>query len=309
MNRGGRIAALACLLSLAAASPARALPDCDNAPEPRDILTGQGTLESTITDRRGNLYFTSSASNGSLLKVRREGAAPQPLKTEIGSPGGLAFHPSGDLLLGYGNSILGGTTGTLDPQAGLFRVDTRTGDSSLYVDGLAMANGIARARDGTVFASDDFGIGVDRVSPDGTVENAWAEVVSSNGMAVGQNQRWLYVAQTFQPAAIQRVLISDPTRVEEYFRPGPEDTTAGPDGMVADKRGNLYVTANAFGELWRIDRDGVGCAVARGLGMPSAVSIGHGERRFKRHNLYVVEFGGRVIELENGTRAQSPGSG
>ena len=74
--------------------------------------------------------------------------------------------------------------------------------------------------------------------------------------------------------------------------------------MVRDRRGNLFVTANAYGELWRIDRKGVGCVVANGLGMASAVAIGHGNRNFKRRNLYVVEFGGRVIELANGTRAR-----
>jgi gluconolactonase len=304
MHRGGTIAALACAVALGTAPAAQGLPDCQNAPTPRDILTGQGTLESTITDRRGHLYFTSSAAGGSLLKVRREGATPRPLVTGVASPGGLAFRRSGRLLMGYGDSILGGTTGTLDPQAGLLRVNRRSGASNLYTDGLAMANGVAIAHDGTVFASDDVGIGIDRISPDRTVENVWADVISSNGMAVSPNQRWLYVAQTFQPASIQRVLIDDPTRVEEYFSPPPEDTAAGPDGMVRDKRGNLFVAANAAGELWRIDRKGTGCVVASGLGMASAVAIGRGKRNFKRRNVYVVDFDGRVIELKNGTRAR-----
>lgn len=304
MLRGGTAAALAGVLLLGLAPTAQALPDCRKAPTPRDLLTGQGTLESAITDKRGHLYFTSSAGGGSLLKLARRGGAPRPLVTGVASPGGLVIHRSGDLLMGYGNSILGGTTGTLDPQAGLLRIDRRSGDSSLYADGLAMANGVAKTRGGVVFASDDFGIGIDRVMPDGTVENAWAQVISSNGMAVSRNQRWLYVAQTFQPAAIQRVLISDPTQVEEFFRPDPEDTAAGPDGMVRDHRGNIYVTANAAGDLWRINRKGIGCVVAGGLGMPSAVAIGRGKRNFKRGNLYVVEFGGRVIELRKGTRAR-----
>ena len=74
--------------------------------------------------------------------------------------------------------------------------------------------------------------------------------------------------------------------------------------MVRDRRGNIFVTANLFGELWRIDRDGVGCVVASGLGMASAVAIGHGTRNFSRRNLYVVDFDGRVIEFANGTRAR-----
>jgi sugar lactone lactonase YvrE len=304
MRRGVTIAALVCTLSLGAAPAAQALPDCQNAPTPRDLLTGQGTLESAITDGRGHLYFTSSAAGGSLIKLRHEGAEPKPLVTGVASPGGLAFDDSGDILMGYGDSILAGTTGTLDPQAGLLQINRRTGESEPYADGLAMANGVARADDGTVFASDDVGIGIDRIAPDGTVENAWADVISSNGMAVSPNQRWLYVAQTFQPAAIQRVLIDDPASVEEFFRAPVEDIAAGPDGMVRDRRGNLFVAANAAGQLWRIDREGAGCVVASGLGMASAVAIGHGNRNFKRRNLYVVDFDGRVIELPNGTRAR-----
>ncbi len=283
--------------------PRTRCPTARHASTPRDILIGQGTLESAIIDGRGHLYYTSSAAGGSLLKLRHEGAKPRPLVTGVASPGGLAFDDSGDILMGYGNSILGGTTGTLDPQAGLLQINRRTGESELYADGLAMANGVARANDGTMFASDDFGIGVDRVAPDGTVENVWASVISSNGMAVSPNQRWLYVAQTFQPAAVKRVSIDNAT-VEEFFTAPAEDTAAGPDGMVRDRRGNLFVTANLFGELWRIDREGTGCVVASGLGMASAVAIGHGNRNFKRRNLYVVDFDGRVIELPNGTRAR-----
>jgi sugar lactone lactonase YvrE len=304
MRRGGHTVALACALALVAAPAAHALSDCENASTPRDILTGQGTLESAIIDGRGHLYFTSSAAGGSLIKLRHEGAEPRPLVTGVASPGGLAFDDSGDLLMGYGDSILGGTTGTLDPQAGLLQINRRTGESELYADGLAMANGVARADDGTVFASDDVGIGIDRIAPDGTVENVWAEVISSNGMAVSPNQKWLYVAQTFQPAAVKRVLIDDPAQIENFFTAPPEDIAAGPDGMVRDRRGNIFVAANAYGELWRIDRKGIGCTVASGLGMASAVAIGHGNRNFKRRNLYVVDFDGRVIELANGTRAR-----
>lgn len=303
--RGTVTIALACALALTTAPSASALPDCTIAP-PRErvVASGQGTLESAIVDRRGHLYFTSSAAGGSLLKLRNAKAAPRPLVTGLEAPGGLAFHRSGDLLLGFGSSILGGATGTLDPRAGLVRVNPRTGVTRPYAERLAMANGVARAADGTVFASDDFGIGIDRIGPDRSVENAWATVVSSNGMAVGPGQRWLYVNQTFVPAAIQRVRIDDPTVVEDYFRPGLEDVAAGLDGMARDRHGNLYVTANLYGELWRVGRDGSACVVADGLGMASAVALGRSKRNLRRGHLYVVEFGGRVIELRGGLRTR-----
>lgn len=301
MRFRGTIAALACGLPLAVAPSAHALPDCTvNPPVVRPLLSGQGLLESAIVDRRGHLYFSSDAAGGSLIKLNRFGATPRPLASAVGEMGGLAIHRSGDLLLGEGNSILGGTTGTLNPQARMLRMDTRTGATRGYAAGLAMANGVARMRNGTLFASDDFGIGIDRISPDREVENVWADVVSGNGMAVGVHQRWLYVNQTFQPAAIQRVLIKDPSVVQTYFRPGPEDISAGLDGMARDARGNLFVTANAYGELWRIGRDGSACVVADGFSMPSAVAVGHRKRNFRRGNLYVVDFGGNVVELLGG---------
>jgi sugar lactone lactonase YvrE len=214
------------------------------------------------------------------------------------------FTRSGNILMGYGNSILNGTTGTLNPQAGLLRIDPRTGNHHLYVDGLAMANGVARMRDGTIFASDDGGIGVDRVGPDRTVENAWATVVSSNGMAVGRSGRWLYVNQTFQPAAIQRVRTNDPAQVEPYFTPGPADIAAGLDGMTRDRGDNLFVAANPIGELWRVQPDGNACVVADGLGMASAVAHGRSRHNFSRGNLYVVDFDGRLIEVPGGLKAR-----
>jgi len=267
---------------LAFPASAHALPDCTvNTPEKRVLLSGQGTLESAIVDGRGHLYFTSSANGGSLIKLNRAGATPRTLISGVAGPGGLAFHRSGDLLLGFGNTILGGGTGTIDPQAGLLRLNRKTGDGRGYAEGLAMANGVARMRDGTVFASNDIGIGIDRIAPDRTVTHSWATVVSPNGLAVSRNQRWLYANQTFVPAAIQRVRTTS-GQAQEYFRPGPADIAAGLDGMVRDHGDNLFVTANLYGELWRIGSDGTACVVADGLGMASAVAIGRGTRNFRR---------------------------
>lgn len=298
-------AALACLALIAPAAAAAA-PDCTrNPPEVNPLLHGQGTLESTIVDHRGRLYFTSGQTGGTgeLRRMRRPGADPTPVVSGVEAPGGLVLLPGRDLLLGYGDSVLGGATGTIDPQAGLLRV-TPKGESEPYADGLAMANGVARAPDGTVFASTDVGIGIDRVAPDGTVENAWASIISSNGLVVSRSGRFLYAAQTFQPAAIQQIDIAHPNQIEPFFQAQPGDIAAGFDGMTRDNRGNLYVAANGAGEVWRIGRDGTACVLARGLGMPSAVALGRNRGRFGRPNLYVVNFGGDVIELKGARRSR-----
>lgn len=299
--------ALACAAALLAPAEALAAPDCTrNAPRVRTLESGLGTLESAMVDRRGRLFFSSMqrGSTGELNRMTKRRDTPEAIVEGIDAPGGLALMPDGDLLLGYGNSIAGGNAGDLNPQAGLVRVNANTGATIPYAEGLGMANGVVRARDGTVFASNDFGNLLDRVEPDGTVEHGWAEVESSNGLVVDPSGRYLYAAQTFRPAAIQRIEIADPANVEPFFEADPADIYAGFDGMTRDRRGNLFVTANGAGELWRIGRDGTPCVIARGLGMPSAVARGRGRRNFKHGNLYVVNFGGQVVELRGAMRTR-----
>ena len=45
--------------------------------------------------------------------------------------------------------------------------------------------------------------------------------------------------------------------------------------------------------------DGAICALVRGLGFPSAVAVGLGDGPFPASKLYIVTFGGDVIEIPN----------
>jgi len=217
----------------------------------------------------------------------------------------MVFH-NRKLIAGYGDTIANGLQGDEDPRAGLFAINPKTGSRTVFASGLGMANGVARAPNGTIFASNDFGMKLDRVAG-GIVTHGWAEVESSNGLAVDRAGRFLYVAQTFvEVPAIQRVEIADPTNVTT-FASAPEEGGAALDGMTRDRGGNLYVTANFAGEVWRVDRRGRICVLARGLQSPSAVAFGRGERRFRGGNLYVVTFNGDVVELKGANQAGFPG--
>ena len=185
-------------------------------------------------------------------------------------------------------------------------MNPKTGAHSTYVRGLGMANGVARAPDGAIFASNDFGMKLDRVI-DRTVTHGWAEVESSNGLAVDPTGRYLYVAQTFVGVpTIKRVEIANPKHVRT-FAASPQDQNAFLDGMTRDRDGNLYVAANGAGQVWRVDTRGRICVLARGLQNPSAVAFGRGERRFSGGNLYAVTFTGDVVELPGANRARFPG--
>jgi len=248
-------------------------------------------------DPKGRLLFTDESG---LLRMAAPDAEPELLVGDVEAPGGLAYGADGFLYMGFGNSIANGATGRTDPRSGLLRIDPASGESSIYVEGLSMGNGVVRGPDGSFYASNDIGGGIDRVAPDGSVEIGWADVNSANGLVIDRARMFLYAAQTFQPAAIARVDLANPAQVETFFSAAPEDIAAGLDGMVRDRRDRLYVAANGSGEVWRVNREQKACSLASMAAFPdgpSALTFGRGGGGFDRKNLYVVTFAGTVIEL------------
>lgn len=297
MPRASFAAALLTAALLATAAPAAAAPDCTSRSDFTPLLSGQGVLESAIVDARGRLFYTDTSLRA-LMRIDAPGGAPVVVAGGIESPGGLAIDGAGRILVGQGNGFVNGALGNVAPSARLLRVDPDTGAVSEFARGLAMANGVTRGADGTVYASDDVGTGLDRVSADGaTVTPNWARVISGNGLAIDSTGRWLYAAQTFQPAAVARVEIADPRNVT--YMPAPlTDFAGGPDGMDIDAAGRLAIAANGAGQIWRLDpRDGAYCVLARGLLFPSAVAYGRGASGFSAGRLFAVTFSGVVAEI------------
>lgn len=290
------------LLALAALSllapPAAAAPDCPGAPfKTRTLATGQGTLESVVVHPNGKLYFTNESS---LLRLDSPTAQPV-VHTSAEEPGGLAVLPFGAIIMGVGNSIANGMVGDQTGPAKLIRVNPQTGATYPYADGLSMGNGVDRGPDGSFYASNDFGSNIDRIRNRQT-ERGWAKVESGNGLQVDSTGRWLYVAQTFRPAAIQRVDLANPTNVTPFAVAPAEDSSAGFDGMDRDAADNLYVAANGQGSIWKVTPQAEMCVLLRGLPPfpdgPSAVSVGVHGSEFRPENLYVVAFNGDVTEIE-----------
>src|SRR5262249_14505293 len=141
----------------------------------------------------------------------------------------------------------------------------------------------------------DAGYDVDRVRR-GKVTHPWASVFSTNGVVVSSDGLYVYVSQTFTPAAIQRISIADPSQVTPYAVAETADISAGLDDMTVDRRGNLYVAANGGGLIWKIDTSGSICVLAGGLITPSAVNFGVGANSV---NLYTVGFDGNITKLAN----------
>lgn len=295
MQRTRRYAGFAAtLLGLALAPPALAVPDCAGTAPARTVLSGQGSLESVIADDRGGLLYTDSTA-AALMRLDRPGGTPRQV-APLPKPGGLLLEPGGTVIAGSGNGFQEGAIGNVSPMAKLLRIDPRTGRTATIATGLQMANGLARDLDATIYGSDDVGRrGIDRLRR-GKVETGWAEVLSANGLAVDRAGRYLFANQTFVPAAIARVDLRDPSKVETFARPGPEDMSAGLDGMTIDQSDRLFAAANGAGQLWRVGTDRSICALARGLLLPSAVAFGGGGA-FPVTSLYAVTFSGNVVEV------------
>lgn len=280
-------------LGLIVAAPAHAVPDCPGTAPARTILSGQGVLESVIADDRGGLLYTDNSKNA-LMRLDRPGGTPRQV-APLPKPGGLLLEPGGTVIAGSGNGFQEGAVGNVSPMAKLLRIDPHTGRTTTLATGLQMANGLAYDLDRTIYGSDDVGRrGIDRFR-NGKVETQWADVLSANGLAVDRAGRYLFANQTFVPAAIARVDLRDPAKVETFARPGPQDVSAGLDGMTIDQSDRLFSAANGAGQLWRIGTDRSICALARGLLLPSAVAFGGGGA-FPTTSLYAVTFSGNVVE-------------
>jgi len=292
-----RLALLALTALALLAPPAAAAPDCPGAPfETRTLATGLGTLESAIVHPNGSLYFTNESS-----LMRLDSPSGKPVEhTKAEEPGGLAIEPDGTIVMGVGNSITNGSMGDQTGPSSLIRIDPVTGKSEPYATGLSMGNGVDRGPDGAIYASNDFGSNIDRIV-DGETERGWASVQSGNGLQVDSTGKWLYVNQTFQPAAIQRVEIANPENVTPFAVTPPEDASAGFDGMDRDPVDNLYVAANGAGSIWKVTPEGEMCVLVRGLPPfpdgPSAVAVGLYGTPFPPENLYVVAFNGDLTEI------------
>jgi gluconolactonase len=294
-SRGrARMLAVAAAFALGAAvldAPlASAAPDCASGRiTPQTLASTGDTLEYGIFDSLGR-FFYSDQSTSMLMRIDHFGEPPRAVAA-IPAPGAMVFASGGSIIIGSGDSLQNGSAGDMNPMSSLIRVNPETGETQTYVTGLGMANGIALGPHNTIYATNDAGYDIDRVRSR-KVTHPWARVYSTNGVVVSHG--YVYVSQTFAPAAIQRISVANPSQVTPYAVAQGADVSAGLDDMTIDSAGNLYVAANGAGQVWKVDTGGNICVLAGGLKFPSAVNFGVGANAA---NLYVVGFDGNISEL------------
>ena len=294
LRRASSAFAVACALALIAPGTAMALDDCPTKLEADVLYSGGSRLESVGVDRKGRIFFTDSAA-GNLLRLRNDGRV-RVLTTGIDAPGGIVPKRN-SLLVGYGDSLAQAADGPLNPEAGLLQIDPRTGKATPFVEGLQMANGVARGPEGQIFASNDLLTGIDRVRG-GNVELGWANVTSPNGLAVDRSKRFLFANQTFTAPGIQRIPLDDPGAAANYYSGPAEDAGAFLDGLERDPRSDvLYAAANGAGEIWKVSGPTDACVlVSLAPFGPSDVAFTRG-RGFEDGTLLVVTFGGELLAV------------
>jgi hypothetical protein len=75
--------------------------------------------------------------------------------------------------------------------------------------------------------------------------------------------------------------------------------------MAIDERGRLFVAANLISQVWRVDPDRSICLLARQATNASAVAFGGGGA-FPAESLYIVGFGGAIIEIPRARHLLTP---
>lgn len=282
---------------LSARSVAAGVPDCDRVIKPIPLLKDQGALEAIAFDSQGKVYLSDLGVNG-VISLASKTAPPEILAEGIRQPGGLAFGDSGELYVGSGNGL-----GGLFPKSGnanIFKLDPRTAAKTMYAPGVSMANGVVRAADGTLYASNDFARSLDRVTPDGTVEVGWLKL-NSNGMALSQDGKTLYVNRSV-PSRVMAVDLATQT-VRGHSKISLYASSSFFDGLTIDSQDRLYVAAYLVGKIFRVEQNGKVCTLAKGMSLASAAAFGvnpqGNDDGFGEKSLYVTSHSGILYELQN----------
>lgn len=295
------LAAMAFAAASAVAAPAAAAaPVCQGAGQPTiPAAAVPGALEGLTVDQRGRAYTTDLVS-GRVYRIDAPGAAPVPIATvPSGGAGALAWTPEGKLLVGYGADarVLAGDALR---HAGIVELDPDTGALTPFAAGLSAANGMDVARDGTVYATNDFGALIGRVDPNRFVRPDWASFPSANGAVLGTDDEYLYVSRTFANPGVSRMPTANPGAPQSLLDLGGADALAAPDGLTLDSLDRPVVPLNTAGQVIRIDAPNQYCVLGGGNPLTSVLTYGRGTTGFSAGRLFGATFTGVIYEIPGG---------
>ena len=245
-------------------------------------------------DPQGHLYATDIA-NGVVYRWDHPGATPT-VVTNIPGPGGIAIAPDGTLLIGYGAN-LSVLIGDLTRPGKIERLNLTTGATTQIASGLSSADGLTLAADGTIYATNDFGSLVGRISPDGEVDPQWAYLKSANGAVLSADGRYLYVSRTFVNPGVSAIPTADPADPISLINLTGSDLPDAFDDPAINSRGQLIVPADVSDEIVRVDGPGQICRLSSAPVGSATLTYGHGTRGFSAGRLFRGGFDGALYEI------------
>lgn len=287
------------IVTAPAANAAPTCPGVTGAPFP--VANAPGSLQALTVDPHGRAY-TADLQSGRVYRIDVPGATPVTVATVPGGDGagGLAWTPDGKLLVGYGSDARV-IVGDVLRGAGIMKFDPNTGALTPFASGLSAASGLDVAHDGTVYATNDFGTLVARISPNGFVLADWARFPSVNGGVLSRDGRYLYFSRTFVlNPGVSRALVANPGVSESLLDLGGTDVFAAPDDPTLDSADRPIVPFNAGGEVVRIDGPNHYCVLGTGTPSLSVLSYGRSSTGFSAGRLFGATFGGVVYEIPGG---------
>ncbi|MFD9549099.1 SMP-30/gluconolactonase/LRE family protein [Nocardia salmonicida] len=292
------ITAAAFIAATAISAPnAQAAADCPGAGQSAvQVGAVSGALEGLTVDSQGRAYATDLVS-GHVLRIDAPGAPAVVIATvPSGGAGALAWTRDGKLLVGYGADARV-VIGDLVQLAGIVEVDPDTGAVTPFASGLSAANGMDVAADGTVYATNDFGNLVGRVSPNGAVQADWARFPSANGAVLDADDEYLYVSRTFVNPGVSRIPTANPGAPQSLLDLSGTDTFGTPDGLTLDSQNRPVVPFNLSGRIVRIDSPGQYCVLGTAAPSTSVVTYGRGTNGFSAGRLFAATFTGAIYEI------------
>jgi gluconolactonase len=234
------------LLALLAADPNETLFKATPLTKPNEFTAG---IEGPACDAAGNIYAVNFAEQGTIGRVTPDGKGEVFVKLEGKSVGnGIRFDRAGMMYVAdyVGHNVL--------------QIDPKTKKITVFAHNAEMnqPNDLARAADGTLFASDpawDKSTGqLWRISTKGEVTRLAQDLGTTNGLDVSPDGKTLYVNESVQRGVWAFPLNDNGTLGERKLVKQFDDH--GFDGMRVDVDGNLYITRYGKGTVVKLSPQG-----------------------------------------------------